>query len=116
MPEERARAAGVIRNRLKQNMKLQIDATVLYAQGASKDRVMESDLQYDSPYNTYQVEGLPVGPISNPGAAALEAALNPEDNNYIYYVVEKYGSSNHVFTETYDEFLKAKDNYLASRE
>ncbi len=116
VPEERPRAAGVIRNRLKQNMKLQIDATVLYAQGASKDRVMESDLQYDSPYNTYQVEGLPVGPISNPGAAALEAALNPEDNNYIYYVVEKYGSSNHVFTETYDEFLKAKDNYLASRE
>lgn len=116
VPEERARAAGVIRNRLKQGMNLQIDATVLYAQGASKDRVMESDLEYNSPYNTYQVKGLPVGPISNPGAAALEAALHPEENNYIYYVVETYGSSNHVFTETYDEFLKAKENYLASRE
>ena len=89
VPEERPRAAGVIRNRLEQGMKLQIDATVLYAQGTTKDRVMESDLEYSSPYNTYQVEGLPIGPISNPGSAALEAALHPEDNNYIYYVVEK---------------------------
>ncbi|NDO45619.1 endolytic transglycosylase MltG [Clostridium sp. MD294] len=116
VPEERARAAGVIRNRLEQGMKLQIDATVLYAQGTTKDRVMESDLEYSSPYNTYQVEGLPIGPISNPGSAALEAALHPEDNNYIYYVVEKYGSSNHVFTETYEDFIKARDNYFASRE
>ncbi len=116
VPEERARAAGVIRNRLEQGMKLQIDATVLYAQGTTKDRVMESDLEYSSPYNTYQVEGLPIGPISNPGSAALEAALHPEDNNYIYYVVEKYGSSNHVFTETYEDFMKARENYLASRE
>ena len=116
VPEERPRAAGVIRNRLEQGMKLQIDATVLYAQGTTKDRVMESDLEYSSPYNTYQVEGLPIGPISNPGSAALEAALHPEDNNYIYYVVEKYGSSNHVFTETYEEFIQARDNYFASRE
>ena len=116
VPEERARAAGVIRNRLKQNMKLQMDATVLYAQNSTKERVMESDLEYDSPYNTYQVDGLPVGPISNPGAAALEAAIHPEDNNYIYYVVEAYGKSNHIFTETYEEFLQAKENYFASRE
>lgn len=116
VPEERARAAGVIRNRLKQNMKLQMDATVLYAQNSTEERVMESDLEYDSPYNTYQVDGLPVGPISNPGAAALEAAIHPEDNNYIYYVVEAYGKSNHVFTETYEEFLQAKENYFASRE
>lgn len=116
VPEERARAAGVIKNRLEQGMKLQIDATVLYAQGTTKDRVMEADLEYSSPYNTYQVEGLPIGPISNPGSAALVAALHPEDNNYIYYVVEKYGSSNHVFTETYEDFMKARENYLASRE
>ncbi len=116
VPEERPRAAGVIRNRLKQNMKLQMDATVLYAQNSNKNRVMEADLEYNSPYNTYQVDGLPVGPISNPGAAALEAALHPEDNNYVYYVVEAYGKSNHIFTETYEEFLQAKENYLASRE
>ena len=73
-------------------------------------------MEYNSPYNTYQVDGLPVGPISNPGAAALEAALHPEDNNYVYYVVEAYGKSNHIFTETYEEFLQAKENYLASRE
>ena len=116
VPEERKRASGVIRNRLKEGMKLQMDATVLYAQGVTKDRVMESDLEYNSPYNTYQITGLPIGPISNPGSAAIDAALHPEDNNYIYYVVESYGSSNHIFTETYDEFLKAKENYIASRE
>ncbi len=116
VPEERKIAAGVIRNRLNAGMKLQMDATVLYAQGVTKEDVLYSDLEYDSPYNTYQVDGLPVGPISNPGAAALEAAIYPDENNYMYYVLEAQGSGNHIYTETYEEFLQAKENYKASKE
>lgn len=116
VPEERKIASGVIRNRLNAGMKLQMDATVLYAQGVTKEDVTYSDLEYDSPYNTYQVDGLPIGPISNPGAAALEAAIYPDENNYMYYVLEAQGSGNHIYTETYEEFLQAKENYKASKE
>ncbi|WP_313528004.1 endolytic transglycosylase MltG [Anaerotignum sp.] len=112
--EERPRAAGVIYNRLKEGMPLQVDATVLYAMGIVKEDITTVDLQYDSPYNTYKVSGLPIGPISNPGELSFKAALYPEDNKYIYYVVEAKGQNNHVFCETYDEFLKAKANYKAS--
>ncbi len=116
VPEERKIASGVIRNRLNAGMKLQMDATVLYAQGVTKEDVTYSDLEYNSPYNTYQVDGLPIGPISNPGAAALEAAIYPDENNYMYYVLEAQGSGNHIYTETYEEFLQAKENYKASKE
>lgn len=114
LDEERPRAAGVIYNRLEEGMPLQVDATVLYAMGIVKEDISTVDLQYDSPYNTYQVDGLPVGPISNPGEKSFQAALYPEVNNYIYYVVEAKGQNNHVFCETYDEFLTAKANYKAS--
>ncbi len=112
--EERPRAAGVIYNRLEEKMPLQMDATVLYAMGIVKEDISTVDLQYDSPYNTYQVSGLPIGPISNPGELSFQAALYPEENNYIYYVVEAKGKDNHVFCETYEEFLKAKEKYKAS--
>jgi UPF0755 protein len=114
LDEERPRAAGVIYNRLKEDMPLQVDATVLYAMGIVKEDITEVDLQYDSPYNTYKVKGLPVGPISNPGEASFQAALYPENNKYLYYVVEAKGQNNHVFCETYDDFLAAKANYKAS--
>ncbi|MFV0314769.1 MAG: endolytic transglycosylase MltG [Anaerotignum sp.] len=114
LDDERPRAAGVIYNRLEGGMPLQIDATVLYAMGIVKEDITTVDLQYESPYNTYQVTGLPVGPISSPGELSFKAALYPEDNDYIYYVVEAKGKDNHVFCETYDEFLKAKEVYKAS--
>ena len=114
VPEERAVASGVIRNRLKADMPLQMDATVLYAKGEVKEDVLEDDLTVDSPYNTYKNKGLPIGPIGNPGSASLEAAIFPDDNNYIYYVLEKKGSGNHIYTETYEEFLEAKAKYKAS--
>ena len=112
--EERPRAAGVIYNRLEDKMPLQIDATVLYAMGIVKEDITTVDLQFESPYNTYQVSGLPIGPISNPGELSFQAAITPEDNKYIYYVVEEKGKDNHVFCETYEEFLKAKEKYKAS--
>ncbi|NLK38161.1 MAG: endolytic transglycosylase MltG [Epulopiscium sp.] len=113
--DERKIASGVIRNRLEAGMPLQMDATVLYAMGITKEDVLEKDLQIDSPYNTYKNKGLPIGPISNPGAKSLEAALHPDENAYLYYVLEAKGQSNHVYTETYEEFLKAKEKYKASK-
>lgn len=112
--DERATASGVIRNRLESGMMLQMDATVLYAMGIVKEDVTYTDLEVDSPYNTYKVTGLPLGPISNPGASSFEAALFPEDNDFIYYVVEARGQSNHLYFENYDDFLVAKNNYLNS--
>jgi UPF0755 protein len=107
--EDRPLIASVISNRLQKGMKLQIDATVLYALGAHKDRVLNRDLEIDSPYNTYKIEGLPPTPISAAGRASLEAMLHPADTTYIYYVLsDKNGK--HAFATTSSEFegLKAE--------
>ncbi|HLK56838.1 MAG TPA: endolytic transglycosylase MltG, partial [Chthonomonadaceae bacterium] len=77
-PEDRPRIAGVLDNRLQKGMKLEIDATVLYALGHHKSRVTYQDLKVESPYNTYLHPGLPPGAIANPGLSSLLAALNPE--------------------------------------
>lgn len=112
--DERARAAGVIYNRLRENMSLGIDATVLYAVGKTAGELTQEDLDTDSPYNTRNRTGLPLGPIANPGESAFLAALYPETNNYLYYVLEGAGMDNHVFCETYDEFLTARQAYQNS--
>ena len=114
LPEERARAAGVMYNRLKDGITLGIDATVLYAVGKTAGELTQDDLNIDSPYNTRKNYGLPLGPISNPGEASFKAALYPEEHKYLYYVVEAVGKDNHVYCETYDEFLNAKAAYNAS--
>ena len=111
---ERPTAAGVIYNRLKADMTLGIDATVLYAVGKTSGELTTAELETDSPYNTRKNKGLPLGPIANPGESSFKAALYPEDNNYLYYVVEAVGKDNHVYCETYDEFLAAKRAYTAS--
>lgn len=93
--------AGVIHNRLRRNMKLQIDATVVYAwrlKGRKLTRVLYKDLEIDSPYNTYKINGLPPRPICVPGIEAWGAALDPEDNEYLYYVADKSGY--HHFSKT----------------
>ena len=114
LPEERAKAAGVMYNRLDEKMSLGIDATVLYAVGKTSGGLTQDDLNIDSPYNTRKNPGLPLGPISNPGEASFKAAIYPEKHNYLYYVVEAVGQDNHVYCETYDEFLTAKAAYNAS--
>ena len=87
-------------------MRLECDATVLYALGRHKQRVLYSDLEVDSPYNTYRNAGLPPGPIANPGLASVEAALRPARVDYLFYVARKDGS--HVFTRTYAEHQRAR--------
>jgi UPF0755 protein len=106
--EDRPLIASVISNRLEIGMKLQIDATVLYAIG-HKERVLYKDLEVDSPYNTYRIDGLPPTPISAVGRASLEAMLRPEQTTFLYYVLSDK-SGKHAFATTASEFeaLKAE--------
>lgn len=107
LDSERATIAGVIENRLAQNMRLQIDAAVVYAISDglyNVDRVLYKDLEVNSPYNVYKNYGLPVGPICNPGEKSLEAAMNPQSHEYLFYHTdETKQDGSHIFTTTYDE-------------
>ncbi|WP_227780051.1 endolytic transglycosylase MltG [Paenibacillus sp. P13VS] len=101
--EERALVAGVIDNRIKQDMKLEIDATVQYLLDKPKARLLFKDLKVKSPYNSYLNKGLPPGPIASPSLESIEAALAPEASDYLFYVTKKDGSSGHLFAKTYKE-------------
>lgn len=104
---ERPLVAGVIYNRLKDGMKLEIDATVQYVLDKPKERLLNADLRsVDSPYNTYLYEGLPPGPIAAPSLKSIEAALEPKPSDYLFYVTKKDGSGEHLFAKTYKEHLK----------
>jgi len=103
--KDRPLISSVIHNRLKRGMRLQVDATVLYALGGHKERVTLEDLKVDSPFNTYRHQGLPPHPICNPGEASVRAALRPAKTDYLFYVARPDGS--HKFTRTYAEHLKA---------
>jgi len=105
--EEKSLVSSVIENRIKEGMKLQIDATVLYAKGVHKEVVLYSDLEIQSPYNTYYIYGLPVGAISNPGKDAIEAAIAPAQSDFLYYITKD--NSKHEFFKTYEEFLNYKN-------
>ena len=105
--DECARVAGVIYNRINSNMLLQIDATVVYAwrlTGRKLTRVLNKDLEINSPYNTYKNPGLPPGPICIPGFASWAAAFVPEANEYFYYVAGRDG--HHYFAKNYNDHLK----------
>jgi len=103
---EKSIIASVIYNRLEKNMPLQIDATILYALGKHKKRVMYKDLRVKSPYNTYRNRGLPPGPIASPGYQSIISALHPSRSNYLFYVAT--GRGDHIFSKTYEEHIKAK--------
>lgn len=104
---ERPTIAGVIENRLEDNMRLQIDAAVVYAISDglyNVDRVLYKDLEVNSPYNVYKNYGLPVGPICNPGEKSLVAAANPEKHDYFFYHTnEVKNDGSHIFTKTFDD-------------
>lgn len=101
---ERTTIASVIYNRLTTRVHelLQIDATVEYALGEHRTQITESDLAVDSPYNTYKYEGLPPGPIANPGISSIMAAIYPEDTDYFFYALGESGRT-HSFFNTYIE-------------
>lgn len=105
--EERPLVASVIYNRIGQDMPLQIDASIHYALDKPKEELSLADLKIDSPYNTYENTGLPPGPICSPSRQSLQAAIEPADTDYLYYVLKANGEE-HFFTENYDKFLQAK--------
>jgi UPF0755 protein len=107
-PEERTRVAAVFVNRLKQKMRLQSDPTIIYGlvggKGTLGRPIMKSEIDQPTPYNTYQIDGLPPGPIGNPGRASLEAAANPARTRELYFVAD--GAGGHAFAETYEQHQK----------
>lgn len=109
---ERKLVASVINNRISMGKKLEIDATVQYALGEQKKRLYYSDLEIDSPYNTYRINGLPPGPICSPSIESIYAALHPADTDYVYYVLKPSMDGSHAFSADYDQFLKDKDAYI----
>lgn len=101
--EDRGKVAQVVYNRLEKGMRLEIDATVQFALGKQKERLLFKDLEIDSPYNTYKIAGLPPGPIAAPGRKSLEAALAPTPGPWIFYVLIE-ADGHHAFTESFAEF------------
>lgn len=109
-PSERNMISEVFHNRLKLGMRLESDPTVIYALGTSFDGDLTREkLKMTSNYNTYRISGLPPGPIANPGKASLEAALNPTNFNYLYFVSK--GEGRHEFSTNYRDHLKAVNKY-----
>src|SRR5712671_2021868 len=106
--DERSRVAAVFVNRLRQKMKLQSDPTIIYGLAGGKGTlgrpIKRSEITQPSPYNTYVVDGLPPGPIANPGRASLEATANPARTRDLFFVAD--GTGGHSFTETYDQHQK----------
>ena len=104
VPEERPRVASVYYNRLAQNMALDADPTVIYAEllaGTYQGSLHHADLAVNSPYNTYRFPGLPPGPIGNPGKSALEAAFHPDSTKFLYFVSD--GNGHHRFARSLEE-------------
>jgi UPF0755 protein len=106
--DERTRVAAVFVNRLKQRMKLQSDPTIIYGLAGGKGTlgrpIMKSEIEQPTPYNTYVIDGLPPGPIANPGRASLEAAANPARTRELFFVAD--GTGGHAFAETYEQHQK----------
>ena len=109
VPQDRALISAVIHNRLREGMALQIDATVQYALPEDNRELTFEDYEFESPYNTYLHTGLPPTPIASPGRDSLGAALDPANEDYLYFVVVDAETGEHAFADTYEEFLSLKD-------
>ncbi|HAG91639.1 MAG TPA: endolytic transglycosylase MltG [Bdellovibrionales bacterium] len=116
-PGERPLISSVFHNRLKKGMRLQSDPTIIYGywveNGEPLRNIRKSDIQKGTPYNTYRVKALPVGPVANPGAEALKAAMLPAQSDYLYFVSRNDGT--HVFTHTYSDHQKAVRDFQLNR-
>lgn len=110
LDEERPIVSGVFHNRLAQKWRLESCATIQYLLGEPKERLTTKDLAIDSSYNTYKNPGLPPGPIASPGKASIEAALNPAQVDYMFFLVKQDGS--HAFARTLAEHNRNKKKYL----
>ena len=115
---ERPLVSSVFHNRLRENILLQCDPTVVYGlilENRFRGRIYRSDLRDQHPYNTYVHAGLPPGPIANPGRASLEAALKPAESGYLFFVAEPLGTGKHVFSKTLQAHNRAVVAYRQGR-
>ncbi|MFD1335386.1 endolytic transglycosylase MltG [Oceanobacillus iheyensis] len=108
--EQRPQIAGVFYNRIENEMKLQTDPTVIYALGEHQEVVTFEDLEIESPYNTYLVEGLPVGPISNFAENSLKAVVEPEESDYLYFLHDSEGNLH--FAEDFEQHVENREEYI----
>ncbi len=108
--EDKKLVSGIIRERMRIGMPLQIDATITYLTGKRTTRVTTEETRIDSPYNTYLYAGLPKGPISSPGESSIEAAKKPKESEYLYYLSKPTGET--VFSRNLEEHNIAKNEYL----
>lgn len=109
--EEKPKVASVIENRLKVDMPLQMDSIISYIKKEDKIRATYSDIEVDSAYNPYKNKGLPPGPICAPGIEAIDAALNPAETDYLYFVASPNLDGTNVYSETYADFLKDREKF-----
>lgn len=109
IPEERPVISALYQNRLKRRMHLQADPTIQYIIPDGPRRLLNNDLEIDSPYNTYKYYGLPPGPVNNPGAESIKAVLYPADVKYLYMVAK--GDGSHTFSYRLQDHLNAKAKF-----
>ncbi|RBP65908.1 UPF0755 protein [Alkalibaculum bacchi] len=112
--EDRPLIAGVFHNRLKNNMRLESCATLEMALGVHKEVYTHNDIRVDSPYNTYQITGIPIGPGNNPGHKSIEACLFPKEHSYFYFLSDIYGDGKTYYSKTLTEHNALKAKYLSS--
>ena len=115
LDEDFGRVSRVVYNRLAASMPLQLDSTISYALGENREFVSLEDTRIDSPYNTYQITGLPPGPINSPGERALAVAKNPPPGDWLYFVTVDLETGETKFTASYEEFLTLKNQLQAGR-
>jgi UPF0755 protein len=112
IPKDRQIVAGIFLNRLKIGMKLQSDATINFITQSGKSQSSLDDLKIDSPYNTYQIGGLPPGPITNPSVEAIKSIINPTPSDYYFFLTTRDNPPKTIFSKTFEEHIKAKQQYL----
>ncbi|MCY9006736.1 endolytic transglycosylase MltG [Peribacillus frigoritolerans] len=110
---DRGKIASVFYNRIKEDMPLQTDPTVLYAKGSHKSRVYYKDLEVKSPYNTYKNKGLPPGPIANAGTTSIDAVLKPEKTDYLYFLATPEGEV--LYSKTLDDHNNKKAEHISNK-
>lgn len=109
---DRQTIASVFYNRIDQDMPLQTDPTVIYAMGEHKDRLFNSDYEFEDPYSTYTNKGLPPGPIAAAGASSIEAVLDPNQTEYLYFLADSEG--NNYFSTSYEQHLQYRDEHIGN--
>lgn len=109
---DRQTIASVFYNRMDQDMPLQTDPTVIYAMGEHKDRLFNSDYEFEHPYSTYTNKGLPPGPIASAGASSIEAVLDPNQTDYLYFLADSEG--NNYFSTSYEQHLQYRDEHIGN--